>query len=249
METREEIIELIKKWSVDHEGRTPAERVFREDTGIPLNTLQKHGWASYGELCDDAGLSRNKFDKTKYQNDELCESFIVAIRDKNKWPTRGELEVRQKKDKTFPGSSTYYKKLGLVNTGALPKTILEYINGKSGYEDIEVICNTMLEKIPAEAEFSGDQKEDKGWVYLYRLGTLNRYKVGKTNNLLRRGREIAATLPEKTILIHSIPTNDISGVEVYWLTRFRKTATELENEWFMLSNSNIKEFKAWKKIA
>ena len=48
-------------------------------------------------------------------------------------------------------------------------------------------------------------------------------------------------------LIHSIKTNDPSGIEAYWHKRFE--AKRMQGEWFNLSSADIKAFKRWRRIA
>ncbi len=59
---------------------------------------------------------------------------------------------------------------------------------------------------------------DIGEVYLFKSGRY--YKIGKTKDTVRRGSEIRIQLPEKLDLIHSIMTDDPSGIEAYWHKRF-----------------------------
>jgi hypothetical protein len=81
-------------------------------------------------------------------------------------------------------------------------------------------------------------------VYLFKSGRY--YKIGKTNDTVRRGKEIRVQLPERTDLIHAIKTDDPSGVEAYWHKRFE--SKRKQGEWFDLRPSDIKAFKRWRKI-
>ena len=54
--------------------------------------------------------------------------------------------------------------------------------------------------------------------------------MSKTNDTVRRGKELRIQLPEKCILIHSIKTDDPSGIETYWHGRFEEK--RLNGEWF-----------------
>jgi len=72
------------------------------------------------------------------------------------------------------------------------------------------------------------------------------YKIGKTNDTVRRGNEIRIQLPERTDLIHSIKTDDPSGIEAYWHKRFE--TKRMNGEWFDLNSSDIKAFKRWRRI-
>ena len=73
------------------------------------------------------------------------------------------------------------------------------------------------------------------------------YKIGKTNDTVRRGKEIRIQLPERTDLVYSIKTDDPSEIEAYWHKRFE--AKRAQREWFNLTSSDIITFKRWRRIA
>ncbi len=244
MLTREDIVRILQEYTKENGGQTPGEAQFYKNTEVGKWDRMKN-WPNYGELVREAGLVPNKFDKTKYTKDQLCEMFIEVTHGTNRWPTRGELETRHYRDSSFPHSSTFYKKLGL--SAKLAKTILEFVNDKQGYEDVVKICNSALEKFEDKEE-----KKDQvgqithGWVYLIRHGQYRQYRIGQTSDLLRRGSEIKIQLPERATLVYSIETVDPVGVETYWLNRFRPK--QMNGDWFNLSPTDVKEFKAWKRI-
>lgn len=238
--TREDILKSIQRLAKE-KGKTPSEKDFYAYAAIGIYDLKKNGWAFYGELVNEAELPPNKFDKTKYSHNELCEMFIEVIREKNKWPQRGVLDVKHHKDPNFPDSSTFYKKLGL--TGDLAKTILEYIDDKKEYDDVIQICKAILVKF--DIDDSKSKAGDKiGFVYLYKMGKV--YKIGKTYNPIRREGELEIQLPEKAEPIHNIKTDDPSGIEAYWHKRFE--SKRKNGEWFNLDNRDIKAFMSWKHI-
>lgn len=246
MLTKEDILKEIQKWAKENGSKTPSEKIFYDYSEIGIYDLKKYGWANYGELVREAGLTPNKFDNTKFNPEELCEIFIEVIHKTGKWPTRGILDVKHHKDSNFPDSSTFYNKLGL--TGDLAQKILEYIKDKQGHDDVVNICNSVIEKYKNENETDekNSEKVIHGWVYLFKHGHYNQYRIGKTTDLLRRGSEIRIQLPERAILIHSIETADITGVETYWLNRFK--SKQMNGDWFNLSRADVREFKSWKKI-
>ena len=245
MLTREEIIKEVQEWAKENGGITPSEKIIREELKIP-----KWEWITYWTKITDfqheAGLAPQKFDKTKYNKNNLCDEFIKLIREKNKWPTRDELDYKRRQDSTFPASVTFYKQLGLTVDLAL--TILEYIKDKRGYEDVVNICDSVIQKYKNDnkTEIKDAEQADHGWVYLFKHGHFNQYRIGKTTDLLRRGGEIRIQLPERAILIHSIETADITGVETYWLNRFK--SKQMNGDWFNLGRADVKEFKSWKRI-
>ncbi len=78
-----------------------------------------------------------------------------------------------------------------------------------------------------------------GFVYLMRSG--RHYKIGKTNAVGRRERELAIQFPEEVVQVHAIRTDDPGGIEEYWLKRFGDRSQG--GEWFQLSANDVAAFK------
>jgi hypothetical protein len=78
-----------------------------------------------------------------------------------------------------------------------------------------------------------------GSVYLLKSGRY--YKIGHTNALGRRERELAVQLPEKARVVHEIRTDDPGGIEAYWHKRFE--AKRKHGEWFELSQEEVACFR------
>ncbi len=241
MFTKDEIIKEIQKYTQLNDGKTPSESSFYENTDVNRYERMKH-WSNYGELVREAGLTPNKFDKTKYSHDQLCEIFITVIREKRKWPTRGDLDVKHHNDLSFPNSATFYKKLGLTRN--LAKTILEFVENKKKYKDIVEICNLVFEGFENLDRTSEDPLVSKGFVYLGKQH--GDYKIGKAKDANRRREDITLLGSEPFKLIHEIETDDMDGIEKYWHTRF--TSKRKRGEWFNLNSSDVKAFKRWRKI-
>jgi hypothetical protein len=85
-----------------------------------------------------------------------------------------------------------------------------------------------------------------GYVYLLKHGTRREYKIGRTNNALRREGELGIQLPEKLQPVHYIKTDDPAGVESYWHTRFARKRKE--GEWFALTAHDVRALKRWRRI-
>lgn len=230
-------------------GRTPSEKVFYEYAEIGIYDLQRCGYSNYGELVRGAKLTPNKFDKTKYTRKQLCNLFTKIMLEKGEWPTKGILAVEHLGNKNFPDPSTFYRVLGLTKDLALK--ILEYVRDKRGYDDVIKICNSVLAKskdYTTEAKHSDES--GAGYVYLLKssLKSMVAYKIGKTKDLHLRLRQLRqpSNIEE---LVHQIKTDDMKGVEQYWLKRFRNKALypgRPKNEWFKLNASDVKAFKRWR---
>ena len=80
----------------------------------------------------------------------------------------------------------------------------------------------------------------RGYVYMLRSG--RRYKIGKSNDPSRRWREVRLELPDETHQVHTIPTDDPSGIETYWHQRFASKRIR-NTEFFELDSTDVQAFK------
>jgi AcrR family transcriptional regulator len=107
-----------------------------------------------------------------------------------------------------------------------------------GDEDLIVIL-PQLKACQASTEGRGSPSETEGWVYLLQSGS--HFKIGRSDELEKRVKQISIALPAKVELIHAIKTDDPPGIEGYWHRRFAEQRAN--GEWFKLSHADVKAFK------
>ncbi|OGK64369.1 hypothetical protein A2313_01320 [Candidatus Roizmanbacteria bacterium RIFOXYB2_FULL_41_10] len=238
--TKQDILEAIRRTAKENGGKPLGIGGFEKETGIKKYDWLKY-WSRFGDVLLEAGFTPNQFGFV-YTDDFLIEKIIIVIRRLGKFPTYQELTVERNNNPELPIFSVFIRAFGSKKRFA--KKVIEYCQSKNGYEDIIKLCDAVSEKTGKKEDSDDRSKEVLGAVYLFKHGKY--YKIGKTNDTVRRGNELKIQLPENLDLIHEIKTDDPSGIEAYWHKRFE---TKRKNgEWFDLNSTDIKAFKCWRRI-
>jgi len=240
MRTKQEILDEIKRTAKANGGKPLGVGRFESETGINPYDWGKF-WARFGDAQKEAGLESNQL-QGAYADEFLIGKIIHLMRELNKFPTYREINVARGSDSELPDKKAFTR---LGTKEQLAEKVLEYCKNKDGYTDVIELCLPVLKK--SDDKENGDEEnydEVIGEVYLFKSG--RHYKIGKTNDTVRRGNELRIQLPEKMDLIHSIKTDDPSGVEAYWHRRFE--SKRMNGEWFDLSSMDVRAFKRWRRI-
>src|SRR3989344_3097663 len=222
--TKQAIIDEIRKAAKENGGVPLGRRRFEKDTGIKDYDFGRY-WSKYSDALNEAGFEKNEL-QSAYSDEFLIEKLIVLVRKLGKFPTYKEINLEHHNNPEFPDKNTYQHRGSKEQLAAI---ILQFCENKSMYEDVVGFCEAILtEKAVSENEAENVPTESIGEVYLFKSGRY--YKSGKTNDTVRRGTELRIQLPEKMDLVHSIKTDDPSGVEAYWHRRFE--SKRMNGEWF-----------------
>lgn len=239
MKTKQDIIDAIRRTAKENGGKPLGVDRFEKETGINPYDWGKY-WARFGDAQKEAGFKPNQL-QGAYDSEFLIEKIVGLSRKLNKFPTYGEIQVEDHNDAQFPNKNVFYR-LGTKEQFAT--AVMEYCKKKKDCDDIIGFCESALAKSTKEDAID-KPGNILGEVYLFKSGRY--YKIGKTFDTVRRGKELKIQLPERCELVHSIKTDDPSGIEAYWHRRFE--AKRMQGEWFDLTSSDVKAFKRWRNIA
>lgn len=109
---------------------------------------------------------------------------------------------------------------------------------RSQFRSSQVVQNEQSTQQEASVSSGNPNSSKEGVVYLLRMG--KHHKIGKTTNIERRYSQLKIQLPEKSILVHEIKTNNIDWLERHWHNVFREKRTN--GEWFSLDGKDVTEF-------
>jgi len=240
--SKQKILSEIKRIASENGGKAPGMQRFTTETGIPRSDWYPNLWLRWGDAIREAGCQPNAF-CSAHDSDFLILKYIELIRELGHFPIEGELAIKRKSDNNFPSRGAF-SQLGSKPERA--QKIIEYCQGKAEFKDIPSFCEAIKTSARENTDTVSTNIENVGYVYLVRHGTRNEYKIGRTNNPIRREGEIRLELPEKIKPIHYIETDDPAGIENYWHSRF--ASKRKEGEWFSLTEEDVRAFKRWRKI-
>lgn len=232
---KQHIIDEIRRTAKLNNGVPLGRERFFSETGIRESDWSGKFWVRWSDAVREAGLSPNALQK-RFSDSHLMEKYAMLVRELGHVPTAAELKLKGRTDPAFPSHNTFSR---LGSKAELLARVLAYCRERQTHGDIVAICEPHLSPIGPTEQPPSQPSSGFGFVYLVKAGRF--YKIGKTNAVGRRERELAIQLPEKPVTIHSIRTDDPSGIEAYWHKRFE--GKRKHGEWFDLSAGDVAAFR------
>jgi Meiotically up-regulated gene 113 len=229
---RDQVLVEIRRLAELNGGQAPGSRTFARETGINQKQWQGKYWARWTDAVADAGLKPNSGTE-KIGNDTLLKMLAESVRHYAGIPTSMELRMYRNIDPAFPTDRTICKRYPTKD--ALVLALSQWVSENEGFNDL---TEMLAQDSPTDKSNTVDQPKE-GFVYLIRSGS--HFKIGRSDELERRIKEIRVALPDAATLVHSIRTDDPGGIESYWHRRFADRRAN--GEWFKLSTSDIAAFK------
>jgi hypothetical protein len=238
---KETILKEIRRLAAAHGGVPPGRLVSESEAGIREASWRGVYWTKWSEAIKEPGFEPNKM-TVAHPKEDLLEILAQMTKKLGRFPTSTELRLKGRMEESMPSDRTFSIRLG--SKAAMIAQLLEFCRGRQGFDDVLAICQSALAQTPDDAEHGPVSPDGDGEVYLLKSG--RRYKFGFTNDLDRRIRELAHQTAEEIAKVHSIRTDDPSGIEAYWKRRF--AAKCVHNEWFTLDAKDVAAFRRRKKF-
>lgn len=227
---RDHIVREIRRLASEN-GQPPGQKLFTAETGIAPHHWRGKLWARWGDALTEAGFEPNEWN-AKLASDAVLLAVIGACRHYGRFPTGDEILLYRDIDPAISTPPVIRRHFG--GRAGLIAALAKLAEGDPSYADIAA----MLPAVPDQPSPKAPNTAD-GFVYL--IGSGDFYKIGRSDDLERRVKQIAVALPDKAELVHSIRTDDPVGIEGYWHRRFAEKRAN--GEWFRLSSQDVMAFK------
>lgn len=240
--SKQHILSEIQRVMAMHDGRLSF-RKFCEESGLKEHQILGMHWARWNDALAEAGVENtNSFFRPRTEDTAVIEAIAQFIGQLGKWPTDNDLLIERRRNDSFPSIKVIRR---VRTTSSLASRIIAYCEHQPHLSAVAQIAHEVA-KTEAIEHSSPREESISGYVYLMKTG--RRYKIGHTNSPSRRHREVRLELPDPTTVVHTIATDDPTGVESYWHNRFKEKRIR-DSEFFELVAQDVAAFKRWKRIA
>ncbi len=195
--TKNHILDEIRRTAKGNCGVPLGRQRFYAETGIKEGDWSGRYWARWSDALKEAGFHPNRL-QARLDDSLVLEKLALMIRELGRFPVEAELRIRRREDATFPSHNTFNR---FGSRSGLAAAVTSWCEKRDGYGDVIAICAPHHKADASAPTRSVSDTVVFGAVYLLRSGRY--YKIGRSNAVGRRERELAIQLPEKATVVHS----------------------------------------------
>lgn len=232
--TKEAIVKEIRRTAEANGGTALGRERFARETGIRESDWYGRYWAGWSEAVTEAGYPPNEWNAA-YEDEWLVRKYAELAMHLGRLPRSVDLRLARRSDPSFPSHNVFGR---LGNKAQLTEKMLTFCRDHEEFATLIPFCTAGPDTSASTPDVSR-QPDVFGFVYLMKSG--RHYKIGKSNAVGRREREVALQLPERVNVIHAIRTDDPGGIEAYWHARF--ASKRVNGEWFVLTADDVSAFR------
>ncbi len=236
--TKAHILAEIVRTARENGGVALGRVRFFTETGIKDGDWLGKFWARWSDAVREAGFEPNLL-QGAFSDEAILEKLASYTLELGHFPTIAELKLKKRSDPSFPNAKVFER---YGHRRDLSGKLEKFCDGRPEFALVVEACGSA-----PQVDGRGVRREplarlaeqELGYVYLLKSGRF--FKIGRSNAVGRRERELAIQLPERAALVHSIRTDDPVGIEAYWHNRFADRRGN--GEWFRLSVEDVAAFK------
>ncbi len=233
---RDKIHQRIRELAAERGGHISF-RDFLKEVGQTEQWIRGQPWfPGWNSLLTELGLPTRRFEPPQRNAADSTASLVELVRRLGRWPTEDELRRERSLNDAIP-SVGYIRKLR--RSGELATLIAPYAESDPSNKILQGLA---AEKRQDEDTVAVASTKDRVQGYVYMLRSGRKYKIGKSTDPARRFREVRLELPDETVQVHAIATDDPTGIEAYWHRRFAGTRVR-NTEFFTLDADDVRAFK------
>jgi hypothetical protein len=233
---RDHILDEIRRIAAENGGKSPGRMVFEKESGIKPSEWLGRYWARWGDAVTEAGLQPNSI-QGALTEEHCLQKLAEAAKHFQKFPTSAEIRLFGRTKTDFPSHSSFNAVLG--STIEMQAKLRSWAASNADYVDLLPFLPPEQDKLETIQAVSKE-----GWVYLLQSGA--HHKIGRSDQIEKRLKQITIALPEATMMVHAIRTDDPPGIEAYWHRRFDDRRAN--GEWFKLSKLDVAAFRKRKTM-
>src|SRR2546422_2943023 len=104
--SKEQLRERLQRVTLENGGRPPGESRFYREAKLSKESLWDADIRSYGDLCELAGLPRNRLQQ-QMTPDQLFEPLALLTAKLKRFPDHTDREMARRRDGAFPSYEAY----------------------------------------------------------------------------------------------------------------------------------------------